>query len=476
MISQEEARALDINANYYGVSSEQMMERAGKAVAQEAERRFGARGKRVAVVCGAGNNGGDGFVAARYLSVDAHVAVYLPKRPKPEGLAAKNLGLLGANVKLVEGSCPSLRGAGLVIDALLGIGAHGAIQEPYKSAIDSINGSGAPVLSVDVPSGLGSDKCVKPSATVTFHDAKDGMNRSNSGDIIVADIGIPRDACEQTGPGDFIFYPLPKQDSHKGMNGRVLVIGGGPYAGAPALSGLAALRVGADLAVIAAPKSAAGTIASFSMDLIVRSLPCDVLDGKGVQECLKLAKDANAMIIGPGLGRASDTIDTVREIVRRVSLPLVIDADAIHALSGNLGIFRGKTGIITPHRGEFEDISGKAPGATVEEKKKGAAALAKATGMTILLKGREDIIADGAQTRVNLTGNPAMTVGGTGDVLTGLCAGMLSKGVKPFHAARIAAFTNGAAGDIAFGRLSYGLLATDVLNAVPEVLVKYLPR
>ncbi|MEW5937805.1 MAG: NAD(P)H-hydrate dehydratase [Candidatus Thermoplasmatota archaeon] len=470
MISGDEARALDINAQYHGVSAEEMMERAGKGAAEIAMRSYELKGGRVAVVCGPGNNGGDGLVAARYLSEIADVVVHVVKQPKPGSLGEKNLQLLNEKVRIREGPCRSLKGYALIIDALLGIGLRGEIREPYSTCIGAINASSAPVLSIDVPSGLGTGLCVKPEITVTFHDIKEGMDAGNSGRIEVVDVGMPRKAAEETGPGEMVYYPLPHPGSHKGMNGRVLVISGGPYTGAPALSALGAMRIGADLAFVAVPKSAASAVSAYSMDVIVRPLNCAVLDKSAVGQCLGLAADADAVLIGPGLGRAPETMEGTREIVSRVDKPIVVDADAFHALAGHLKLLRGREGILTPHAGEFEVLRGQKLGSGIEERKDGARALSKATGMTVLLKGPEDVIAHGSACRINRTGVAAMSVGGTGDVLAGLCAALLSKGVQPFHAARIAAFVNGRAGEEAFHALSYGMLASDLLEWIPHIL------
>jgi hydroxyethylthiazole kinase-like uncharacterized protein yjeF len=492
VITFAEARALDLNAVHLGVRQGDMMERAGTAVAAAVLERMGGRGKRVLVVCGAGNNGGDGFVAARHLVKEAKVSVIVVGRENDGSNIERNEkspaslvkiireGAARENFERLSGLVPvhpwqgSLEGADIVVDALLGVGAGGEVREPYLSCIGAINALGKKVVSVDVPSGLGTGVAIKPRLTVTFHDAKEGMDRATSGEIVVADVGIPREAG-WVGPGDLkVFYPRPRKGSHKGDNGRVLVVGGGPYAGAPALAALAALRVGADLAHVAAPEPVARTIASFSMDLIVRPLEGTRLQPSSVDECLRMAADADVVLVGPGLGRAKETLEAVRQLVAECKAMLVVDADAIEAVGRQHGLLAGKAAIVTPHAGEFEALTGEKLGEEMGARRARVAALAKSSGAAILQKGPVDVISDGRRTRESRTGNDAMTVGGTGDVLAGLCAGLMAKGAPPFEAACLAAWLNGTAGDEAFAEMSYGLLASDVLGRVPSVLRKYL--
>src|SRR2546426_830915 len=392
MISPAEMRVLDRNAQYFGVSILELMENAGKAVADAARSEFAAAGKSVLVLCGTGNNGGDGLVAARHLAKDARVTVLLARSPDqfatPE--AAKNFERL-RDVQILAGldkSEEAIAAAELLIDALLGIGVEGPLREPYAALIRQMNASGKPILSVDVPSGFGTDRPVRPTVTVTLHDVKEGMTAENSGRIRVADIGIPTKIATMIGPGEFTLYRVPRATSHKGQNGRVLVIAGGPYTGAPALVGYGALGVGADLIHVATPALAASVVASYSPMFIVHPL------------------------VGHRLLR-EDTRQTV-------------------------------------------DLA------------------ARAFGATILLKGHVDIVTDGTRMKFNYTGNPGMTVGGTGDVLCGVVTGLMSKGMSPFDAARPGAFTNGHAGDLAFKVKSYGLTSVDVAENLGRVLAEFL--
>ena len=478
MISPAEMRVLDRNAQHFGVSILELMENAGKAVADVARSEFGAAGKNVLVLCGTGNNGGDGLVAARHLTKDARVTVLLARSPDQfvTQESATNFERL-RDVQILAGldkSEEAIADADLLIDALLGIGAEGPLREPYTALIRQMNASGKPILSVDVPSGFGTDLAVRPTVTVTLHDVKDGMTAENSGRIRVADIGIPAKIAAMIGPGEFTLYPVPKATSHKGQNGRVLVIAGGPYTGAPALVGYGALGVGADLIHVATPALAASVVASYSPMFIVHPLVGHRLLREDTRQIVDLASRADAIAIGPGLGDAEGTLDAVRDIVRSVALPLVVDADAIRAVAADPKCLVGKRAVITPHSREFQTLTGKALPDAPEARAEIVREAAKAFGATILLKGHVDIVTDGARVKFNYTGNPGMTVGGTGDVLCGVVAGLMSKGMSPFDAARLAAFTNGYAGDLAFKVKSYGLTSVDVAENLGRVLAEFL--
>src|SRR5437870_4733754 len=389
MISPAEMRVLDRNAQYFGVSILELMENAGKAVADAARSEFAAAGKSVLVLCGTGNNGGDGLVAARHLAKDARVTVLLARSPDqfatPE--AAKNFERL-RDVQILAGldkSEEAIAAADLLIDALLGIGVEGPLREPYAALIRQMNASGKPILSVDVPSGFG-----------------------------------------------------------------------------------------ADLIHVATPALAASVVASYSPMFIVHPLVGHRLLREDTRQIVDLAARADAIAIGPGLGDAEGTLDAVKEIVRSVSLPLVVDADAVRAVASDPKCLVGKRAVITPHSREFQTLTGRALPDAPEERAEIVREAAKAFGATILLKGHVDIVTDGTRVKFNYTGNPGMTVGGTGDVLCGVVTGLMSKGMSPFDAARLGAFTNGYAGDLAFKVKSYGLTSVDVAENLGRVLAEFL--
>ncbi|UCF09131.1 MAG: NAD(P)H-hydrate dehydratase [Thermoplasmata archaeon] len=478
MIPFKEVNVLDINAEYLGVPTSQLMENAGKATAQVALEGFGIAGRKVSIICGPGNNGGDGFVAARHLREECQIDVILvrPRDNIRSDIARANFHKIEDKMEIVDASelDTKIQGAHLIIDAMLGIGIAGEMREPYLSCIETINRADIPVLSVDVPSGLGTRYPVVPDMTVTFHDVKEGMDKKNSGEIRVVDIGIPKEAEQYLGPGEFVYYPRPEKDSHKGDNGRLLIIGGGPYSGAPALAGLAAYRIGVDLVHIATPAKTFEIIASFSPNFIVHRLGGDVLTKDDIKSINSIMKKIDAVIIGPGLGEAKVTAEAVKAVITNCQKPLVIDADAVKPTAEDISILKGKKGVLTPHAREFNILSSEAVKTDIEERSEQVRAFAEKTEFTVLLKGSLDIVSDGEHIKLNITGHPAMTVGGTGDVLAGLVGGMLAKGASPFNSARIAAFTNGLAGELAFEGLGHSMMASDIIERIPPVLKSFL--
>ncbi|MCI0497556.1 MAG: NAD(P)H-hydrate dehydratase, partial [Thermoplasmata archaeon] len=250
--------------------------------------------------------------------------------------------------------------------------------------------------------------------------------------------------------------------------------GGGPYTGAPARAAMAALRAGCDIATVAAPGSAAATVAGFSPNIIVRRLPGEHLAPAGADRVVEMLDGFDALLLGPGLGRHSFTDQAVHLLVGEASrrgVPLVMDADALNAFAAfpdSADLFAGRPafgrGVLTPHQGELRGIS------TGEDLSAAAADVSSRTGFTVLLKGVEDLIVEGDRRKLNRTGNPGMTVGGTGDVLAGCVAGLIARGMEPFDAARTGAYVTGRAGDIAYEVFGLSLLATDVIDALPDAL------
>jgi NAD(P)H-hydrate epimerase len=467
MIPTSESRVLDINSEALGVPAATLMEKAGKGISEHI---CGSHGPAdILIVCGTGNNGGDGAVAARHLKTagwNVTIALVRPRVNIKSQLLLQNLERLPEGVSVSEDAgIEILERFPIVLDCMLGTGLIDPPREPYASWINAMNDSSAMVISVDGPSGLGTPLAVKPAVTITMHDSKEGMTKENSGDIVVVDIGIPKGAVEYVGPGEFVHYPLPQKDSHKGQNGHLLIIGGGPYTGAPALSAFAALRGGVDLVWIAIPENIYEVVASYSPDFIVKSLAGDHLAPAHLPQLHEMAEETDAVIIGPGLGREEDAVKAVCQFVSEVEKPLVVDADGLFALSPIEDMtFKGPT-VITPHRKEFERLTGGVPAneGTVSE-------LAGKTGATVVLKAPEDIISDGERTKKNRTGNPAMSVGGTGDVLAGLIGALLAKGVGPYNAGRMGVYLNGRAGDVAFDIMGHSMTATEVTASIPLVL------
>ena len=477
-ITPSEMRRIDRNCAGIGLLPLQLMENAGAYVARAVRARFD-RGT-VIVLAGTGNNGGDGFVAARHL-LDYNPEILLLGRARDitTDEARQNwqiLKNLGANIREIRDSTelPELD-ADVIIDAMLGTGVRGRVREPAASAIAMINASDTFVLSVDVPSGFDPDHIeysVRADLTVTFHRRKTGLFECAgvTGEIEVADIGIPARAERIAGTGDL--PPVRSAGSHKGNSGRVLVIGGGAFTGAPALAALAALRTGADWVTVATPRSVAQVIAGFSPNLIVHALSGRYLAHDDTRAIDALIRRHDVVVIGMGLGRESETAEAVLEIIRsNPDTRFVIDADALHALEMPLpDRARAAMPVVTPHAGEFEQLGGTVA-ADLDERCELVRDFSLKNHVVTLLKGAIDVISDGEDVRTNHTGNAGMTVGGTGDVLAGVVGALLAKQDAPAAAAATSgAFITGTAGDLAFRKFGYGLLATDVIECIPEAM------
>jgi NAD(P)H-hydrate epimerase len=473
MLTPSEMKVLDANSEFYGVPTQTLMDNAGRAIADVVLKRY-ASARKVVVLCGSGNNGGDGLVAARYMlesGLDVK-ACLIVKELKTE-LAKKALyTFLKKAGKVVEFKPETIANADVIIDAMLGMGSSGEPREPYASAIRAVNASKRQVVAVDIPSGLGANNSIKPEITVTFQDVKEGMDRTTCKEIVVVDIGIPKEAAERTGPGEMTLYPIPKRDSHKRDNGTVLVLGGGPYHGAPIFAGLAAYRTGVDLVHLAVPEKIACMVAKSSPSLIIREMPGDKLTEKGIDSLLSSLKGYDSVVVGPGAGRDGETLKTLLRFIKECNVPMVIDADGFSALALEPEVVAGKKCILTPHSGELGTLL-KATG-IAQTGREGAVELAKRLKVVVLLKGRIDIVTDGTRVKENHFGNPGMTVGGTGDVLSGCCAGLLAKGLDPFDAARLGIYIVTRAGDLAYNEKSYGLMSDDVIEAIPTILIKHL--
>lgn len=480
-LTSREMKAIELNSEYLGVSKLQLMENAGNGIAQYVKEHYPIKNK-IQVICGLGGNGGDGFVAARHLAVKGYpVEVLLLGRGKnissPESkINFRSLTGMTETVRIIEvldsDDIPPLN-AEIIIDALIGLGFKGTIRSPYRQMIEIINTSKAIKISVDVPSGINADTgetydtSVKPDYLITFHKSKTGIKKLDS---TIVPIGIPIEATTQTGPGDV--YLVNKQrdpDDHKGKFGKLLVIGGNDnYSGAPALSGMAAYASGVDLVYIAAPESAASIIATYSPSFITIKLKGLKFSENNLKQIEPLLDQVDAILIGPGLGNRPETIKAVHRFLDTVKIPLVVDADALKAIVNYDGKMPSKT-LITPHKGEFRILTGIRLDGKKEDKEIVRKEASK-MGLTILLKSHIDIISDGKNIRTNHTGNPGMTVGGTGDVLAGISGAYLSMGTGVFEAACTSAFISGMAGDVALKYMGYNFEASDVINRIPYVI------
>ena len=452
-----EVAVLDGNAAALGIEEASLMDSAGKALATTAlEMTDGA----VLVLCGPGNNGGDGFVAARYLrewgvevsvlashaSAGTDVCVW-PERPSGEWA--------------------------LVVDCLLGAGASGpgySLRGQIKDIAAWAAGLGLPVLACDIPTGLGGPDALQADATITFHSMKQGLGSPDSGDITVVPLPWPAEV-EDCGPGDATRYPTLDASARKGDRGRLWVIGGGPYHGAPLLAGMAAARSGCDLVHVAMPSVAAGR-AEWPTTLIPEELPDeDKLTGSSLEHIAIAfeARPPQALVIGPGLGRDEATMQAVSALLEQASqkgIPAVIDADAINALPEGAWP-TGLQGVATPHAKEAERwLAGASP---VE-------ALADCTGesVTIVVTGPEDTLTGPEGRFCRATGGHSrMAVGGTGDLLAGTIGGLLAQGMSAWPAARLGCALLREAGARAAQSTGPGLLAEDVPVEIARVLAEW---
>ena len=484
-ITSEEMAALDENCKFYGLIPIQLMENAGANVANEIKKRFTGKGTSVTVVAGKGNNGGDAFAAARHLDgFDVKIVLLGRSKDLRTEETSGNMRILKENgfdiAEITDSSeLKTLYGSEVIIDAIFGTGIRGKIREPEATAIDLINDANAFVVAVDIPSGLDPDtgdaeKAVQADLTVTFHSAKRGLLNAKEyvGELVVADIGIPDGMDRLAGPGDVRIVAKRKASSHKGDNGRVLIVGGGPFFGAPTLAALAALHAGADWVTIAAPKSVSSIIASISPNLIVQPLSSEILVEEDVPVVSNLIKQHDVVVIGMGLGAEEATKKAVGKIIEAAK-NVVVDADGLYGLQLPL---KDKHVIMTPHAGELSKIGGMdgrvevPPEANSEERIEFVKEFSKLNKVVTLMKGPTDIISDGVRVKLTRKGNAGMTVGGTGDVLAGITGAFFAIASDPFKAATAAAFVNGAAGDLAFADKGYGLLATDVVENIPRVM------
>jgi NAD(P)H-hydrate epimerase len=483
-------RALEANAEYYGVSMLQLMENAGSSVAREVVERFPV-GKRVAVFCGLGGNGGDGFVAARHLfSAGYDVSVILAGRSRDinHEAASRNLTILQsmqekiALEEVTDGSTTSPNvSADVILDALLGTGTKGKVKLPIRQLIDCINASAGFKIAVDVPTGIDSDtgevlgSAVKADLTVTFHRSKVGLEKAKEfvGELAVKSIGLPMEIERYSGPGDVYLAKVPRSPhSHKGDFGRLLVIGGSEvYSGAPTLVSLAAMRTGVDIVYLAAPSKTAYAISSMSPDLITIKLEGANLKPNNMETLEPYLSMVNAVAMGPGLGLNPETLDFVKlcvEEVESAGKPLLLDADGLKAFAKFKRPLKVPL-VLTPHAGEYAILTGETLPENIEKRALAIQKTARELEAVVLVKGKVDYICSPERVKLNFTGNPGMTVGGTGDVLSGVVSGLIAQGIDPFEAAVAGAFVNGAAGDFAACELGFHLVATDLIDWIPKV-------
>ncbi len=498
-LTSEEMSYLDENSVALGISRLQLMENAGRSVAEYVAGPLGTPGEKILVVAGLGNNGGDGFVASRHLA-NLHFSVNVILLGRSMNLSEEaefNWRILekldvGISLKEIHDSAElglfkrRLDESDMVIDAMLGTGVKGNLREPIASAVRLLNSSGKQLVAVDTPTGLNPSTgeihgiAVKASTTVTFHKMKKGFaqNQEYTGRVIVRDIGIPLEAELYSGPGDVSRVIKPREPfSHKGDYGYVLVVGGNEiYSGAPALAAMAALRTGAGLAIIAAPKAVSTAIRAQSPNLIVNPLPGEFI-GPGHSDIISnLLQRVDSLIIGPGIGLRPETGEAVVEIIRlarEMNLPILADADALKHLKEELGKADNSKLVLTPHAGEFKILSGVQITDEWPQRIDPSCQFAREHGCVLLLKGHHTVVTDGRRLKINKTGNPAMATGGTGDVLSGIIGAYMAQGHDPFYSAVAGAYVSGRAGDLAYEEKGYHVVASDLIEKIPEVLKYY---
>jgi NAD(P)H-hydrate epimerase len=502
----EEMRRVDRRAiDVLGIRGATLMEHAGRGAAAAIRERlasFGAprRGARVVVVCGKGGNGGDGFVVARWLKrwgAAPTVLLAFPAREVTGDAAAKLADLRRAGVRPAgfeaEGAAAALGGAHVVVDALLGTGARGAPAALVARAIEAINGSGRPVVALDVPSGTDADggsfpgPAVRARLTLTFAGLKRGLvlgpGADHAGEVQVVPIGVPEDEVAR-GATTFLlgredvaplFPPRPRA-AHKGDYGHLLLVAGSlGKTGAAGLAALAALRAGAGLVTVATPASQQPVVAGLVAEAMTEALaetPAHTLALKAREPLLDLAGRRDAVAIGPGLGLEDETQAVARALAQDLHQPLALDADALGALAGHLHLLDQAPGprCLTPHPGEMARMLG----ATVADVQRDRIAVTREFAtrhrVHVVLKGAGSVVAhpDG-HVALNPTGNAGMASGGTGDVLTGILGALLARGLEAGVALRGAVYLHGLAGDVAAERVGQeSLIAGDVIAALPE--------
>jgi NAD(P)H-hydrate epimerase len=494
VLTPQEAVELDRATQASGVSAGSLMERAGRAVARAVlDLVGGAYGRRAVVVCGKGNNGGDGYVAARVLAragmrVTVHALEPVDELREPAATNARRVvAETGTTVRAFSDArlAADLTRADVAVDAVFGTGFRGIPEDAWAIAIDALNGSDVPVVAVDIPSGVdGRSGAVLGTAvvadlTVTFGAPKVGVvllpGAELAGDVRVADVGFAEDLVDAhawlTEPSDVsAAWPSRAPDSHKRASGVLAVVAGSRgMTGAPALIAEAAARVGAGLVIVAAPSSALGALhASMTEAVSIPLAETDdgVIDGTAVPAIVEMLERADALAIGPGLTALPSVAAAVRAVVRSSPVPAVVDADALNVFTGDAGALadRRADAVLTPHLGEFGRLTGSKASDVDADRLGHVRALASTSRAVALLKGTRTTIADpDGDVRINPTGSAVLATAGSGDVLTGVIGGLLARGLPAFDAASSGAFVHGLAGTLAGRATGEGTLARDVI-------------
>ena len=471
-----------------GVPSLRLMETAGRAVA-EAAAELAVPG-RVAVVCGKGNNGGDGLVTARALremGFEVDALLLAPGDQLSEDARANLARIDGARHVGVGELSGALEGAGVIVDAIFGTGFAGAPRDPAGSAIDAINDADARVVATDIASGVNAStggvegRAVRADETVTFHAPKLGHwvapGKDHTGQLRVAPIGIPDGAPVEPTAGLISsrvleLAPHRAAGSTKFSSGQVVVVGGSRgLTGAVCLSALGAIRSGAGYATVAVP---ADLESIFEIKLTeVMSLGCASREGRlrpaASEQVLGATERAACVVLGSGMGREQGTQRLARELTQRIRAPLVLDADGLNAHAGRIETLADREPplVLTPHEGEMGRLLDRDSSAIRAERLDSAKEAARRSGAIVLLKGDDSIVTDGERVAVNTVSSPQLATAGTGDVLTGVIAALIARGVEPFTATCAAVHAHSRAGVVAGDRVGHdAVIAGDVVEAL----------
>jgi hydroxyethylthiazole kinase-like uncharacterized protein yjeF len=489
VLTADEMRAIDRWAiEERGVPSLELMEAAGRAVAEAAVEL--ATSRRAVVVCGKGNNGGDGLVAARSLAETGFEVEALLLAPKADlsGDAQRNLERFpSARAAEPREIAQALSRAGVVVDAIFGTGFAGAPRDPAASAIEAINAANAPVVATDVASGVNASSgevegaAVKADATVTFHGGKLGHwiapGKSHTGELRVAPIGIPAGAATEAAgliDSEVLELAPPRlPGSTKFSSGQVVIVGGSRgLTGAVCMSALASIRSGAGYATVAVPTDLEHI---FEIKLTeVMSVGCASREGRlrraASEQVLGVCERAAAVVLGPGIGREEGTRDLVRELAQRIEAALVIDADGLNAHAGRLASLAAREAptVLTPHEGELGRLLDLDSERVKAKRLASAREAASMSGAIIVLKGDDSIVTDGERVAVNPVSSPGLATAGTGDVLSGMIAALIARGLDPFTGTCAAVIAHSQAGRLAAERVgTESVIAGDVIDSIP---------
>jgi len=507
LVTAGEMQDMDRNTiESYGIPGLVLMENAGRGATRMILETFcDIREKKVGILAGKGNNGGDGFVIARYLhQYGVEVTVYLLSMAKNiKGDAKENLKLLGPlNIPLIEvpdksqfdQNRVSLDKQEIWVDAILGTGLTSDVKGFFKDTINFVNNSNVPVFSVDIPSGLNSDTgkphgvSINAEATATFAFAKSGHihypGSHYTGHLGIVDIGIPDHIVKKTAPfQSLITFDMvcdgfrPRQaDAHKGTAGHLMILAGSPgKTGAAAMASISAMKTGAGLVTLGVPASLNPVLESQVLEVMTEPLAetrDSMLAEASFDNIMQLLEGKACLVIGPGLGMSGETGNLIKQLLLNAGIPVVIDADGINHLSGSTDLLKQTNipVILTPHPGEMAKLTGDSIRKIQKDRTESARKFAMEFGVHLVLKGTKTVIAhpDGS-VFINPSGNPAMASGGMGDVLTGIIGGLVTQGYSPEYASIAGVFIHGASADSIMKKTGpIGILASEVLNAIPK--------